>query len=178
MAAIHALASASMGAGLGTQLFLAYLVAPSAFRLLERPAAVRLMEGIFPGYHALGLATTAIALVLAAILALRAGGAARWGVAALLAITLLGTLYAGQVLLPAAHAARLRAETARAGDLAPLEFSRLHRRAVAVNIALFVVGALALAVHALAGPADPGRSARPTAQRFQGKSLIQETTRR
>jgi hypothetical protein len=164
MAAIHALASAALGAGLGTQVFLGYLVAPSAFRLVDRPAAVRLMEGIFPGYYAFGLATTAVALALAVLLALRAGGAARWGAAALLAVSLLGTVYAGHVLLPAAHAARLRAQAARAGDTAPLEFSRLHRRSVAVNIALFGVGAIALALHALAGPAPAGGRIRATSE--------------
>ena len=56
-------------------------------------------------------------------------------------------MYAGHVLLPEAHAARLRAQAAPAGDLAPLEFSRLHRRAVAVNIAIFLTGAIALALH-------------------------------
>jgi hypothetical protein len=70
----------------------------------------------------------------------------------LLAVTLGGTVYAGDVLLPRAHAARLRAQIAPAGDPAPLEFSRLHRLAVAVNIALFSAGALTLGLHAAARP--------------------------
>ena len=39
-----------------------------------------------------------------------------------------------------------------AGDTAPLEFSRLHRLAVSVNIALFSVGALTLGVHTAVRP--------------------------
>lgn len=145
--------AALLGAGLGVQLFLAFLVAPIAFRLLERPVAAHLMEGLFPGYYAFGLGTTGLALLLALALALRERRVAlRWSAVGVLGILLLGTLYAGHVLLPRARAARLRAEVARAGDLAPLEFSRLHRQAVAVNMALVGVGALALALHAAVRP--------------------------
>ncbi len=149
----HALAGAILGAGLGVQIFLSFMVAPAAFRLIDRAAAVHLMEGLFPGYYAFGLATTGLTLAMVAILAIREGRAPlRWGAAILLALMLAGTVYAGQILLPRAHAARLRAETAPAGDLGPMEFSRLHRLAVAVNIALFGVGALALLLHAAARP--------------------------
>jgi hypothetical protein len=149
----YATAAVCLGAGLGVQVFLSFLVAPAAFRLLERPQAVRLMEGVFPGYYALGVVTSAVSLLLVLWLVVVLPRAPlRWGAAALLACVLAGTLYAGHVLLPQAHAARLRAQAAPAGDLAPLEFSRLHRRAVAVNIALFGVGLLALVLHAAAPP--------------------------
>jgi hypothetical protein len=161
MGALHGLATALLGAGLGVQLFLSYLIAPSVFRLVERPVAVRLMEGLFPGYYGFGLATTTTALALIVALVLREGGPLRWGATWLLGLTLIGTVYAGHVLLPQAHAARLRAQAAPAGDLAPIEFSRLHRRAIAVNIAIFTAGALALALHLGAGA--PGREPRRTA---------------
>ncbi len=150
---VHALASALLGAGLGVQVFLSFLVAPAAFRLLDRGQAARLMEGLFPGYYVIGVVTTGLALMLVLGLALAGGRAPlRWGAVAMLAVALVGTVYAGQVLLPEAHAARLRAQSAPAGDLAPLEFSRLHRQAVAVNIALFGVAVLALVLHAAAPP--------------------------
>jgi len=153
MRALHALAAAVLGAGLGVQIFLSFLVAPAAFRLIDRGLAVHLMEGLFPGYYGFGLTTIGLALVLTLILALRdPGQPLRWGVVLLLAVTLGGTVYAGDVLLPQAHAARLRAQAAPAGDLAPLEFSRLHRLAVTVNIALFGIGVLALGLHAGARP--------------------------
>lgn len=165
MGALHGLATACLGAGLGVQLFLSYLIAPTTFRLVERPVAVRLMEGLFPGYYGFGLVTTTAALGLALVLAMRATSPLRWGVAWLLGLTLAGTVYAGHVLLPQAHAARLRAQAAPAGDLAPLEFTRLHRRAVGVNIAVFAAGALALALHLAAGaPGGPAsRASAPTA---------------
>jgi hypothetical protein len=171
MNALHGLAAALLGAGLGVQLFLSYQVAPGAFRLMDRSVAVRLMEGLFPGYYAFGLTTTSIALALVLFLAVRTGGSLRWGTAALLGLTLLGTVYAGHILLPQAHAARLRAQAAPAGDLAPLEFSRLHRLSIGVNIAIFAAGALALALHLAAGvPArrDGATASRVTSETSRG----------
>lgn len=150
---VHGVATALLGAGLGIQLFLAFLVAPLTFRLVERDDAVRLMEGLFPGYYGAGLVTTGVALGLGLGLAWWAGRAPLpWATVVLLGTALAGTGYAGSVLLPQTHAARLRAQAAPAGDLAPLEFSRLHRRAVTVNIALTGVGVLALLVHLGARP--------------------------
>jgi hypothetical protein len=149
----HGMAAGLLGAGLGVQVFLSFLVAPAAFRLIDRAEAVRLMEGVFPGYYRFGLVVTAAALALVALLAWAEGRSPlRWGTIALLALAIGGTLYAGSVLLPEAHAARLRAQAAGPGDRAPLEFSRLHRRAVAVNIAVFGVGLLAFLVHLGAPP--------------------------
>ena len=147
MHVLHGLATALLGAGLGVQVFLSFLVAPAVFRAVDRPVAARVMEGVFPAYYGFGLVTIAMALGLALALALREPSPLRWGTIALLGLALVGTVYAGHVVLPQAHAARLRAQTALAGDLAPLEFSRLHRRAVAVNIAIFAAGAVALVVH-------------------------------
>jgi hypothetical protein len=157
MSVLHGLATALLGAGLGVQIFLSFLVAPAAFRVVDRPVAARVMEGVFPGYYGFGLTTLAMALALVLVLVLREPTPLRWGTAALLGLTLVGTVYAGHVLLPEAHAARLRAQAAPAGDLAPLEFSRLHRRAVAVNITIFVAGAVALVLHLAAGAGGRAR---------------------
>ena len=147
MRILHGLATAFLGAGLGVQVFLSFLVAPAAFRAVDRTVAARVMEGVFPGYYGFGLTTMALALALVLVLAFRQPAPLRWATVGLIALTLAGTVYAGHVLLPQAGAARVRAQSAPAGDLAPLEFSRLHRRAVAVNIALFFTGAIALALH-------------------------------
>src|SRR6185503_1703632 len=109
-----------------------------------------------------GLTTLGVALALIIVLAFREPAPLRWGAAILLVLTLAGTAYAGHVLLPQAHAARLRAQAAPAGDLAPMEFSRLHRRAVAVNITIFLTGALALALHLGSGGGEQRLSGRPT----------------
>jgi hypothetical protein len=159
MSVLHGVATALLGAGLGVQIFLSFLVAPTTFRVVDRPVAARVMEGVFPGYYGFGLATTAMALLLVLALALRQPSPLRWGAAALLGLSLAGTVYAGHVLLPETHAARLRAQTAPAGDLAPLEFSRLHRRAVAVNIGIFAAGAIALML--LLATGGPDRASGP-----------------
>jgi hypothetical protein len=165
MRIVHGLATAFLGAGLGVQIFLSFLVAPAAFRVVDRPVAARVMEGVFPGYYGFGLAAITLALTLVVGLALWDSSPLRWGTVGLLALTLAGTVYAGHVLLPQAHAARLRAQAAPAGDLAPLEFSRLHRWAVAVNIALFAAGAIALALHLAAGAGErAGRGLEPAAR--------------
>jgi uncharacterized protein DUF4149 len=171
MRILQGLATAFLGAGLGVQVFLSFLLAPAAFRVVDRPVAVRVMEGVFPGYYGFGLVTVGVALALTLILGLRDPSPLRWGAIALLGITLAGTLYAGHILLPQAHAARLRAQVAPAGDLAPLEFSRLHRLAVAVNIAVFATGAIALALH-LAGSTD----ARPRETRDPATRVVSQRT--
>ena len=174
MRLLHGLATALLGAGLGVQIFLSFLVAPAAFRVVDRPVAARVMEGVFPGYYGFGLATLTMALALILVLALREPGPLRWGAAALLVVTLLGTVYAGHVLLPQAHDARVRAQAAPAGDLAPMEFSRLHRLAVAVNITIFLTGALALALHLGSGvEARRARAVRATHSSDVGGSDVQ-----
>jgi hypothetical protein len=145
--------AAILGAGLGVQLFLSFLVAPLTFRLLDRAAAARVVTGLFPDYYLFGLVTTGLALLLA--LGLAAGdrrSASRWATVSLLALMLLGTAYAGHVLLPTAQGIRARAEAARAGEPAPGEFRRIHRWAVTVNIAVFGVGLAALTAHGAARP--------------------------
>jgi len=160
MRILQGMATALLGAGLGVQVFLSFLLAPAAFRVVDRPVAVRVMEGVFPGYYGFGLVTVGIALVLTLILGLRDPSPLRWGTIVLLGVTLAGTVYAGHVLLPQAHAARLRAQAAPAGDLAPLDFARLHRLAVTVNIAVFATGAIALALHLAGAAEDQARQGR------------------
>ena len=173
MSLLHGLVTALLGAGLGVQVFLSFLVAPAAFRVVDRPVAARVMEGVFPGYYGFGLATTTMALLLVLALGLRQPSPLRWGTAALVGLTLAGTVYAGHVLLPEAHAARLRAQAAPAGDFAPIEFSRLHRRAVAVNIAIFAAGAVALALHLATGAADRTGERAPRITRVTSEGISQ-----
>ena len=84
MRILHGLATAFLGAGLGVQIFLSFLVAPAVFRLVERPVAARVMEGVFPGYYGFGLTTLGVALALIIVLAFREPAPLRWGAAILL----------------------------------------------------------------------------------------------
>ena len=103
MRLLHGLATALLGAGLGVQVFLSFLVAPAAFRVVDRPVAARVMEGVFPGYYGFGLTTITMALALALLLAFRESAPLRWATVGLLVLTLVGTVYAGHVLLPQAR---------------------------------------------------------------------------
>src|SRR5262245_54906440 len=97
MRILQGMATALLGAGLGVQVFLSFLLAPAAFRVVDRPVAVRVMEGVFPGYYGFGIVTVGIALVLTLILGLRDPSPLRWGTIGLVGITLAGTVYAGHV---------------------------------------------------------------------------------
>src|ERR1700682_4083239 len=98
---------AAVAVWLGAMGFFAFVIAPAAFSVLEREAAGRFVSAVFPRYYAVGLA-----LGLAALAGLGArwtGGAWRgwdWLPMGLVLLMLALTLYAGAVVLPAAHAAR------------------------------------------------------------------------
>ena len=132
---------------LGAMGFFAFVVAPAAFTTLERETAGKFVGAVFPRYYALGLA-----LGLAAL----AGLGARWFGAgwrgldwlpvglALLMLAL--TLYAGAVVLPAAHAAREAMRQAGTDPAAAAGFARLHRLSGILNAVVMVSGVLLLVI--------------------------------
>src|SRR5262249_13939853 len=108
---------------LGAMGFFAVILGPAAFGALEGAAAGRFVSAVFPRYYGIGLA---LGLVAAFGLGVRwMGGPWRgldWTVAGLVLLMLALTLYAGAVVLPAAHAAR---EAARAAAGGPPPAARL-----------------------------------------------------
>jgi len=121
----------AMALWLGAMGFFAFVVAPAAFATLEREAAGRLVSVVFPRYYSVGLA-----LGLAALAGLGArwlGGGWRswdWWPVGLVLLMLGLTLYAGAVVLPAAHAAREAMRQAGIDPAAAAGFARLHRLSV------------------------------------------------
>jgi len=121
--------------------FLAFVAAPAAFGVLEREAAGRFVGAVFPRYYALGLA-----LGLAALFGLGLrwlGGGMRgadWLTTGLVLLMLALTLYAGAVVLPAAHAAREALRAPAAGPPAAAAFARLHRLSATLNGVVMVSG--------------------------------------
>lgn len=132
---------------LGAMGFLAFVVAPAAFGVLEREAAGRLVGAVFPRYYALGLG-----LGLAALfgLCLRwLGGGWRgwdWMATGLVLLMLALTLYAGAVVLPAAHAAREAMRQPAVEPSAAAGFARLHRLSGVLNAIVMVSGVLVVAL--------------------------------
>jgi uncharacterized membrane protein len=135
---------------LGAMGFFAFVVAPAAFSTLERDAAGRFVSAVFPRYYSLGLALGLAAL---AGLGMRwIGGAWRdfdWLPAGLLLLMLALTLYAGSVVLPAAHTAREAMREAGVHPSAAAAFSRLHRLSGILN-AIVMLSAVAVLVIELA----------------------------
>ena len=102
-----------------------------------------MVSAIFPSYYLVGYACGAVMLVTALILR-RSGATRSWSVAAAVTALILAiTLYAGVVVQPRAHA--LRAALQDAPEEAPVkaEFDALHRRAVQLNGSV-LIGVLVL----------------------------------
>jgi len=128
---------------LGAMGFFAFIAAPAAFGALDREAAGRFVSVVFPRYYGVGLA---LGLVACFGLGVRwMGGAWRgldWTVAGLVALT----LYAGAVVLPAAHAAREAARAATGDPAAAMSFARLHRLSSILNVIVMLSGILVVVI--------------------------------
>ncbi|HYB41467.1 MAG TPA: DUF4149 domain-containing protein [Candidatus Methylomirabilis sp.] len=128
---------------LGAMGFFGFFVAPAAFATLEREAAGRFVNAIFPRYYLVGAALGLLAL--ASVLArgaLKGWRGRDWVAVGLVGVMLALTLYARIVVLPAAHAAReaMRGAETGAGQAESLRFARLHRVAGALNVAVMIAG--------------------------------------
>lgn len=123
----------ALGAWVGVMLFLSFVVAPTAFNLLETPRAGDLMGALFPRYYGIGVSLGVAALGAALFLQRRAAQRRRWTVVVVaLVVATAATAYAGGVVQPKAR--RLRAALAApASDAAREEFAAAHRVAVALN---------------------------------------------
>jgi uncharacterized membrane protein len=136
---------AAVAVWLGAMGFFAFIVAPAAFSALDREAAGRFVSAVFPRYYTAGLALGLVALF---------GLGVRWvgggwrsldwlnGGCVLLMLAL--TLYAGAVVLPAAHAAREAVRSAGADPAAAASFARLHRLSSILNVVVMASGILVL----------------------------------
>ena len=132
---------------LGAMGFFAFVVAPAAFTTLEREAAGKFVGAVLPRYYTMGLALGLVAL---------AGLGARWFGAGwrgldwlpmgLVLLMLALTLYAGAVVLPAAHAAREAMRQAGLDPAAAAGFARLHRLSGILNAVVMVSGVLLLVI--------------------------------
>ena len=151
--AMRQLTLAAVAVWLGVMGFFAFVVAPVAFRALERAAAGRFVSAVFPRYYALGFALGLVALF---GLGVRwVGGGWRgldWLTAGAVLLMLALTLYAGAVVLPAAHAAREAARAAPADTAAAIGFARLHRLSSILNVIVMASGILVVVVETVRRP--------------------------
>jgi uncharacterized membrane protein len=132
---------------LGAMGFFAFVVAPAAFTTLEREAAGKFVGAVFPRYYALGLALGLAALAGLGVRWLGAGWRGLdWLPVGLVLLMLALTLYAGAVVLPAAHAAREAMRQAGMDPAAAAGFARLHRLSGILNAVVMVSGVLLLVI--------------------------------
>jgi Domain of unknown function (DUF4149) len=133
---------------IGEVVFFSFGVAPALFQTLGPVAAGAAVGVIFPRYYAFGMASGALALVTAAVLAWRAASGWWWRLATLgIAIGLGATVYAGTVVHARARQAR---EGAAPSSPPSEEFARAHRLAVTLNGVALLGSIAALACSAAA----------------------------
>ena len=139
--AMKQLTVAALGLWLGAMGFFAFVVAPAAFSTLDREAAGRFVSAVFPKYYAVGFGLGLVALASLVVRVLGRGvRPLDWVPIGLLVLMLTLTLFAGAVVLPAAHAAR-EAMRATGGDPATaVSFSRLHRLSSVLNVVVMLAG--------------------------------------
>ncbi len=141
---------AAIACWLGIMGFVAFVVAPAAFSTLDREAAGRFVGAVFPKYYAAGFGLGLAAL--AGLLVRAVGRGSRpvdWIPVGLVALMLALTLYAGAVVLPAAHAARDAMRAAGMDPAAAAGFARLHRLSSMLNGIVMLSGVVALIMEAL-----------------------------
>lgn len=123
---------------LGSKIFFAYLIAPSARNLLDAESAAHYLDDALPRFYLWGMAVSALGALLAAY--------QRNAAALLLLAVFTAYFYARQFLTPRLRAAR---ETWQAGGSAQdkAQFDKLHKRGVllgaiqAVLLAVFIAAA-------------------------------------
>jgi len=153
IAALRIVQIVALGVGVGSIVFLSFVVAPALFGALPRDMAGRATAAIFPRYYLVVGACAATAM--AALL----GQAGRRGLfdrrllveLVLLVALLLPVAWSGLLVRPGAAAARATLlDPAREAEHAGAKalFDRLHRRSVALNATALAAGLLALAVAA------------------------------
>ncbi|MBI4518867.1 MAG: DUF4149 domain-containing protein [Deltaproteobacteria bacterium] len=129
---------------LGEVVCVSFVAAPALFRVLAVADAGRAVSAIFPIYYKVGYACGGLLLGSALILRSLAGGRAWAVVAALAALMLAATLYAGVVVQPRAQSLRHQLHAEVAAPEVKAQFDRLHHLAVQLNVAV-LLGGLAIA---------------------------------
>jgi uncharacterized membrane protein len=136
----------SLALWIGGMVFFSFMAAPSIFKALPRDAAGTVVTAIFPKYYWQGIICGVIALLTSVLLGTRE----RWNNlllarTILIAVMLIGVLYAVIVLQPQIHA--VKAQVTSFESLAPtdplrLEFGRLHGRSFSINAAVLLLGVI------------------------------------
>ena len=135
----------ALGLWIGTIATVSFLVAPVVFTILAPAQAGDVVGAIFPSYYRIGIVVAVIAVVAALRLRAHASAPGAWSwTAALAALGLGATLWAGWVVHPAARERRSALTAAGTAPSSDAEFQRLHHRAVVLNGVALVAALAAL----------------------------------
>ena len=137
---------------IGGMAFFSFIAAPTAFKVLPRDEAGKLVTEIFPTYYWEGVICGAIAVATSLVLGIRT----RWSVllilrTILLGVMIVGVLYSVLVLEPQIHGVKEQItsfESLSPTDPLRLEFGRLHGRSFSVNAAVLLLGVIVLFITA------------------------------
>lgn len=120
---------------LGSMLFFAAIVAPSAFKALPPEQSGLFLRTVFPRYFLWGIVLSAVTLIVCLLHSPKGS--------ALMALVLAGFIYARQILAPKTNDARDKwNDSDSPTDKA--RFNSLHRRSVLINIAQMVLLAIVI----------------------------------
>ncbi|MFQ5521910.1 MAG: DUF4149 domain-containing protein [Candidatus Methylomirabilia bacterium] len=134
---------------LGAMIFFSFLVAPTAFSVLDRASAGQLLNVLFPRYYLFGIGMGALALAGVVGRLVQSGGKEiPWGPLALLLLMLAMSGFSLLVLLPHLQALRQAMPGARPSGA----FAQAHRLAVTLNLATILAGLALVAIDGLRRP--------------------------
>ena len=147
--------SLSISLWVGSIFFLAFIAAPSLFKVLPREQAGNVVSDIFPKYYALSYICGAIALLSFIILWYKQGfssGLMNMMQIAMLVIMLALAAYAGEINRPQTHEVRteLRSLNESSPNYAEVsaKFGSFHKKSVAANSIVLLLGIAILYIRA------------------------------
>lgn len=146
---LRSVESLGLGVWVGSILFFSFVVAPTAFRSLDRAHAGLFIQGVFPRYYLFGIICGAITLAAGlAVRAMRGDWAGRSAVTlAIIGAMFFTTMYARQGLMPVIERHRDARATVEEGseayEAAHRKFRAGHRASVILNLAVLILGVVA-----------------------------------
>ena len=152
IAAVRFVYLLTVGTWIGVMAFLSFVVAPTAFAVLEAPQAGDLVGAIFPRYYGLGVSLGVAGFASALFLRSRAQRPTIWTVVLLaLVLAIAASAWSGAVVHPRARRLRTALQNPAVASDVREDFDHAHRTAVALNgvamlAALTSLGAAAAAL--------------------------------
>ncbi len=136
---------ATLGSWIGIMAFLSFVVAPTAFMVLDGPEAGDFVGAIFPRYYATGVSLGIAAVAAALFLRARSQRPRAWTLAVVaLVVAITAAAWAGAAVHPKARRLRTALRSPTVTEQVREDFARAHRTAVALNLIAMLAAATSL----------------------------------